>query len=77
VTPPPETNGSYVSRNELSAHIRRLDDNIDAIRHDVSEIKTSLGAGPRWAGARFNALIDKVLPTLLAAAAIWVLSGRV
>lgn len=71
-----DSNGNYVSRNELAAHIRRLDDNIDSIREDVSEIRSALGAGPRWFGARANAVIDKILPIAISAAALWVLSGR-
>lgn len=60
----------------MAAHIRRLDDNINSIREDVSEIKDALGAGPRWMSARLNALVDKVLPVLLTAAAVWLLSGK-
>jgi hypothetical protein len=69
-------NGNYVTRAELNAHLRPIRDDIGEIKDDVHEIRQALGAGPRWMGARFNALVDKVLPTLLAIAAVWVLSGR-
>lgn len=83
----PDRNGGYVTRAEMAAHVRRIDENVaglrrdvtehfDAIGKDVASIKVSLGAGPRWLGARANAVLDKILPTVIAIAAIWVLKGR-
>jgi hypothetical protein len=51
-------------------------DDISEIREDVHEIRTALGAGPRWLGARANSVIDKLLPTLLALAAVWLLGEK-
>jgi hypothetical protein len=70
-------NGDYVTQRELTLHLQPMKDDIHEIREDVGEIRVALGAGPRWLGARTNALIDKVLPAAIAAAAIWVLTGRV
>ena len=73
----PYSNGNTpVTRHELNLHLQPMRDDISEIRHDVSEIRTALGAGPRWLGARANAVIDKILPSLIAIAALYVLSGR-
>lgn len=69
-------NGEYVTRAELNAHLHPLRENMKEIKEDVHEIRISLGAGPRWAGARFNAIVDKLLPALIAVGALWVLEGR-
>ena len=53
-----------------------LDVHLAAIREDVEAIRGSLSMGPRWMGARVNAIIDKVLPTLIALAGLWILKGR-
>lgn len=70
-------NGGYVSRAELKANLDPMREDIHEIRSDVSEIRTALGAGPRWLGARANAVVDKLLPTAIALGALWVLSGKV
>lgn len=72
-----ENNGGYVTRAELRAHLDPMKEDIHEIRGDVGEIRTALGAGPRWLGARANAVVDKLLPTLIALAALYVLSGKV
>lgn len=72
----PDRNGGYVTRAEMAAHVRRIDENIAEIKAAVVEIRAALGAGPRWLGARANAVLDKILPTVIAVAAIWVLKGR-
>jgi hypothetical protein len=56
--------------------LQPIKDDISEIRSDISEVRTALGAGPRWFGARANAMVDKFLPTAIAAAALYVLSGR-
>lgn len=56
-----------VTRAELAAHLRRLDENIDYIRSDIAEINERLGAPSRWVGARLARLIDYGLVALLAA----------
>lgn len=73
----PTSNGDHVTRAEMNAHLQPMRDDIHEIREDVGEIRLALGAGPRWLGARANAVIDKILPTLIAVAALWVLSGKV
>ena len=62
--------------NDLKEFEESVAEDVKAIRGDLHEIHTTLGAGPRWLGARANAVIDKLLPTVLAIAALWVLSGR-
>jgi hypothetical protein len=71
-----DENGGYVTRAELAAHLNPMRDDISEIREDVHEIRTALGAGPRWLGARANSVIDKLLPTLLALAAVWLLGEK-
>jgi hypothetical protein len=73
----PLSNGDNVTRAELNAHLQPMRDDIHEIRQDVSEIRTALGAGPRWIGARANAVVDKLLPALIAIGALYVLSGKV
>jgi hypothetical protein len=73
----PHTNGNTpVTRYELNLNLQPLKDDIHEIREDVGEIRLALGAGPKWLGARANAIVDKILPSLIAVAALWVLSGR-
>lgn len=80
---PTPVNGQYVTRAELDAHLRGLREHIGSvkedvheIREDVSDIRTALGAGPRWAGARINAIVDKILPALIALGAAWMLAEK-
>lgn len=72
----PDTNGQYVTRNELGAHMRRVDDNLDSIRADVSEIRSHMGAGPRWLGQRATAVVDKFLPAAITVAALLLLGDK-
>lgn len=71
-----DNNGGYVTRAEMGAHMRRVDDNIAAIRSDVSDIKKSMSAGPRWLGNRANAIIDKLVPAVLGAAFLWLAAEK-
>lgn len=68
------TNGDHVTHRELNLTISPLRDDITEIKKDVHEIRASLGAAPRWMGARANALVDKVLPTAITVGAVWVLT---
>lgn len=61
------TNGNHITRAELTAHLRRLDENIDFIRSDIAEINDRLGAPSRWVGARLARLIDYGLVGMFAA----------
>lgn len=63
----------YITHRELSAHIRRIDDNLAALREDVDEIRVSVGAGQRWLSARVTVLLDRALPVVLAAAATFLM----
>jgi hypothetical protein len=97
----PDTNGDYINRAEMTAHMRAvraeigaLKDGTDGVKEDVKEIRddlkafreqtgndmkairTELGAGPRWMGARANAVVDKVVPALIAIAGMWLLGER-
>jgi hypothetical protein len=72
----PSHNGDHVTRAELNAHLQPLRDNIREIKDDVHEIRVTLGAGPRWLGARANAVIDKLLPTAIALGAVWLLGEK-
>ena len=74
----PLSNGDgLVTRRELELNLRPMKDDIHEIRSDVSEIRTALGAGPRWLGARANAVVDKLLPTAIAICAVRVMRGRI
>lgn len=72
----PTSNGDYVTRAELNAHLSGVRENIREIKEDVHEIRTALGAGPRWLGARANAIVDKLLPAGIALAAVWLLGEK-
>lgn len=75
-----------MTRAELHAHLNPIKEDIheiqentkdlSQIRNDVSAIRAALGAGPKWLGARANAVIDKVLPVALALLAVWLLGEK-
>lgn len=76
-------NGGHVTRAELNAELRSVRENIGnvkddiaMIRDDVKAIRAELGVGPRWMGARVNAIVDKLLPALIAVGALWVLGEK-
>lgn len=71
-----EPNGDHVTWRELNLSLRPLKDNIKTIQEDVHEIRAALGAGPRWMGARANAVVDKLLPAAIAVGALWVLGDK-
>lgn len=60
-------NGTPVSRAEMAAHIRRIDENLDFMRHDIADIHERLTAPQRWLGARAARLVDWSLVAALAA----------
>lgn len=76
MTPQYPENGGHVTRAELNAHLVPMRDDITEIRQDVHEIREALGAGPRWLGARANAVVDKILPAIIAVGALWVLGDK-
>jgi len=73
-TPVPDRNGSTVTRAELSAHIRRLDDNLEGINRRLGVIEDHIGSSSRWVGARVNSIMDKIIPIILVAAATYLLT---
>ncbi len=73
----PSSNGDHVTRAELNAHLQPLRENIHEIKNDVHDIREALGAGPRWMGARANAVVDKLLPAGIALAAVWLLGEKI
>ena len=62
------TNGGAITRAELAAHIRRIDENLDAIRQDVAEVRAQVAAPRHWIGGRLTAAADRVLPLGVVAA---------
>lgn len=62
-------------RQLVDDKFERLDERVGRIQEDVASIRHSLSAGPRWMGARANAIVDKLLPAAIAVGALWLLSG--
>lgn len=47
-----DSNGNPVTRSELAAHIKGIDENFRTIKDDIAEIKDILSSRSRvWAGA--------------------------
>lgn len=72
-----------MTRAELNAELRGVRENIANVKDDLSEIRadvkairTELGAGPRWMGARANAVIDKIVPAAIGVGAAWLLAEK-
>lgn len=72
----PAGNGDNVTWRELNLSLDPLKNDIAIIQEDVHEIRQALGAGPRWMGARANAIVDKLLPAAIAVGALWVLGDK-
>jgi hypothetical protein len=63
------------AREEVRGLRTDMKEELGEVRDEVRAMHESLGAAPRWMGARFNAIVDKLMPAVIAAAALWVLSG--
>ena len=71
---PTEQNGTHITRAELAAHIRRIDDWMTNFDSRMRKVEDAVGANTRWASARVTKLIDSILPLGVVAMIVWVLA---
>lgn len=64
----------YITRGEMNAHMRRLDESLNGIGSRLAHVEEQLGAGSRWFSARVNSALDKVLPVALVAVATYLMT---
>jgi len=64
-------NGSTVTRAELAAQIRRIDDNLLGIREDIADIRARIAIPGRWINARLTRVLDQALPSILVGAIVF------
>ena len=55
-------NGGAITRAELAAHIRRIDEHLAAIDGRLRRIEERIVAPAHWIGGRLTAVVDRVLP---------------
>lgn len=68
------TNGNWITRDELAAHIRRIDESLTSMDRRMQNIEASVGSGQRWLNARVTILMDRALPVVLTVAATYLLT---
>lgn len=71
---PGDGNGSHVTRAELAAHIRRIDENLIALKEGMDELRQQRRRRAAWISARAGATADRFIPAGFAAAATYFLA---
>lgn len=62
------TNGSYVTRAELAAHVKGIDEHFDGIEETLSRIEAKLTSADRFARGRARAWFAPLVAAVVAAA---------
>lgn len=61
----------YITRGELAAHMRRIDESLHSLDERMKNVEDAVGANARWVSARITRTIDQLLPIVLTALVIW------
>jgi hypothetical protein len=69
------TNGSYVSRAELAAHLGPMKSDIREIRDDIKTFVSS-SQNSSWLGDRGRALVNAVVPAVISGGAVYLIVGH-
>lgn len=60
-------NGSHVTRAELAAHMRRIDETLNYLREGMDELRSTQKQRNAWVSDRAAAMLDRLLPAGLGA----------